>query len=67
MDDCGIPGCSGPVKGKGWGHMAPKPPDSITAQFDSVCPGCHGEIVEGDEIYMDSALDAWVCWYCGGD
>lgn len=60
-EDCGIKGCSGPVKGRGWGTQEPT---SMEASFDSRCPNCDEEIYEGDFIFKDEAIDMWVCESC---
>lgn len=36
----------------------------MEAQYSSRCPSCGERIEEGDEIFRDDALDAWVCEGC---
>jgi hypothetical protein len=51
------------VRGPGW--PAASRPKKITAQFDSVCPECEEEIVEGDTIWWSEYHDMYVCDLCG--
>jgi hypothetical protein len=37
---------------------------AMEAQFDSRCMSCGERIREGDEIFRDDDLDAWVCEGC---
>lgn len=53
-----------PVKGPGWHD--PGRPKKITAQYDSVCPECGDDIVEGDTIYWSEYHDKYVCEPCRG-
>lgn len=54
------------VRGPGWpGSYTPGRPKKITAQFDSLCPECGEEIIEGDTIWWDSYHDGYVCDLCG--
>lgn len=38
----------------------------MKAKFDSVCPGCGDDILEGDEIMRDYS-GQWVCERCWED
>jgi hypothetical protein len=39
-------------------------PPSREAEFDSRCPGCGGDIVEGEVIFFDVDYAHWVCGGC---
>lgn len=36
----------------------------MEAHYSSRCPSCGERIEEGDEIFRDDDLDAWVCEGC---
>lgn len=36
----------------------------MQAQYSSRCPSCGERIEEGDDIFRDDELDAWVCEGC---
>jgi len=46
----------------GWPAERP----SIKAQYDSVCPECSDDILEGDTIHYSEYHDAYVCDQCEG-
>lgn len=51
------------VRGPGW--PTSNRPKKISAQYDSVCPECREEIIEGDTIWWSEEFDMYVCDLCG--